>query len=200
MNGRWLVTVAALVLAAFAAPAVAGAGAERETRDVLNQGGAGVYAADAAILTRKPNGLSIKVSMPTPESGSYVYADGTVPGAPEVFTGWAFVFNYPDLCTDGVCDGDDLGDTLAQGGVYNFAGHPAGGSTLTLSGQISVGQPALAPPPIFVGAPLQSPATAEVHVAIAPHGQLDPSQMPEQITTPVGSPACGCWWLALFVD
>ncbi len=36
-------------------------------------------------------------------------------------------------------------------------------------------------------------------MAIAPHGQLDPAQMPAQATTPAGSPACGCWWVAVFV-
>lgn len=188
---KWSALLGVLALAAISTTVAAGAGAAHEAEDVLNQGGAGTYAADAATLTRLPNGLNVKTTIPTPESGTYVYPDGAVAGAPEVFTAWAFVFNYPDQC-DGPCDGNDIGDTAAQGGVYNVAGHVNSGSTLTMSGHISTGAAS------FAGAPLQSPGTAEVHVAVAPHGQLDPSQMPAQISTPIGSPFCGCWWVAIF--
>ena len=189
MRWKWLAVAPVLAMAAIW-PAMAGAGADKETQDVAIQGGGGVYAADAATLIRTSNGLNITVTIPTPKPGSYLYPGGAVEGSPEVFTGWAIVFNYPDMCS-GPCDGDDLGaDKPAKGGVYNIAGHMTGGSTLTMSGHVSVGQ---AP---FAFAPLQLPATADVHIAIAPHGQLDPSQMPAQISTPIGGPPV--WWVALF--
>lgn len=168
-----------------------------EVADLLNPDGVGVYAEDGVRVVRQSNGLSLSVSMATPEPGTYTYAAGTVPSHPEVFTLWAFVFNYPDLCTPPGCDSDDLGPgAAAKGGVYNVGGHASGGGTLTISGRIGVGDPAGAPPPIFVGAPLESPSTAEIHVAIAPHGALDPAALPDEFSTPVGSPFCGCWWFA----
>ena len=38
----------------------------------------------------------------------------------------------------------------------------------------------------------------EVHVALAPHGALEPSGLPEEFSTPAGSPFCNCWWVAVF--
>jgi len=173
-----------------------------QTADVMNQGGAGNYADDAARLTRQTNGVSIKVSVPVPQPNTYVYpAEVPTPSAsPEVFSGWAFVFNHPDECAGGPgnCSGPDLFDPDVGAGVYNFAGNPTGaGGNLVLTGHIRVGQPAGGPPGSTM-APLSNPAGAEVHTAIAPHGQLDPANMPAQATTPAGSPACGCWWLAIF--
>ena len=37
---------------------------------------------------------------------------------------------------------------------------------------------------------------AEIHLAVAPHGALDPALLPGSISTPNGGP--GQWWLALF--
>lgn len=191
--------IAAAVVALVAVTAAPAIAAPPEAADVMNQDGVGVYAEDGVTVVRQPNGLHVKASVPTPQPGTYVYAPGTVEGSPEVFTLWAFVFNYPDLCTPPGCGGDDLGmAAAAKGGAYNVGGHATGaGGTLTLSGQINVGDPAGAPPPIFVGAPLESPSTAEIHVAIAPHGALDPATLPEEFSSPVGSPFCGCWWVAL---
>lgn len=187
-------TVLALT-AALTAPVSATA---PEVVDLLNPDGATVYSEDGVSAVRQANGVSLSVSMATPEPGTYTYAPGTVEGHPEVFTLWAFVFNYPDLCTPPGCNGDDLGlNTEAKGGVYNVGGHPSGGGQLTISGRIGVGEPAAAPPPIFVGAPLESPQTAEIHAAIAPHGALDPTSLPEEFATPVGSPFCGCWWFGV---
>jgi hypothetical protein len=186
-------TVAAVfAVAAISVPAMVGAGVNRTSEDVNQQGGGGVYAADAATLIRTSNGVNIQVTIPTPESSTYAYPDDATPGAPESFSGWAFVFNHPDLCTD-PCNSDDIGaDKPAMGGVYNIAGHVVGGATLTMSGHISVGQAPLR----AAHAALELPATADVHVAIAPHGQLDPNQMPAQISTPIGNPAF--WWVAFF--
>ncbi|HSF87624.1 MAG TPA: hypothetical protein VLG28_18435 [Acidimicrobiia bacterium] len=189
--------VATLLVMALAAPAGAAA---PEQVDIMNQGGVGVYAKDAVSVVRQPNSLQVKASVPTPQPGTYVYAPGTVAGSPEVFTLWAFVFNYPDLC-DGPCDGNDLGlGAEALGGAYNVGGHVAGaGGQLTITGHINVGDPAGAPPPIFVGAPLESPSTAEIHVALAPHGALDPSTLPGELSMPVGNPGCGCWWVGVLI-
>jgi hypothetical protein len=169
-----------------------------ENADVLNQGGAGVYAPGGAMVVRQPNGLRMSVTMPTPEPGSYVYApERTDVGHPEVFTLWAFIFNYPDLCTPPACGADDLGvDAAAKGGAYNVSGHAASGGSLTLAGRIGVGDSPF-PHPVITMAPLESPSTAEIHLAVAPHGALDPTRLPEDFRLPTGSPACGCWWVAI---
>jgi hypothetical protein len=172
-----------------------------ETTDVVGQGPMGaVVSAEGARLIRAPNGINISVVMPTPAPFSYTYPppNGFQPdvyqGAPEVFTGWAFIFNYPDQCSDGICGSDDFGpDKPAKGAAYNFAGHIVGGSTLRLSGRIGVGD---APFPAVPGAPLENPQGAEVHIAIAPHGSLQPDLLPSQIGTPIGNSSH--WWLALF--
>ena len=175
----------------------------KQTAHVMNQDGVGYYAEDAAHLTRQTNGISIRVSVPVPQPNTYTYPAKGVPtpsASPEVFTGWAFVFNYPDECVDGPgeCSGPDLFNPDVGAGVYNFAGHPTGaGGNLVLTGNIKVGQPAGGPEGSTM-APLSNPGGAEVHMAIAPHGLLDPGIMPEQATTPVGSPACACWWVAVF--
>lgn len=129
------------------------------------------YAADAATLRRTPNGISPKVEMPTPEPGTYHYGDGTVEGHPEAFTLWVF----------------------ADGVPYAGAGHVVGGDTLTLSGHVSKNTDP------FGGAdPPEDVAEAEVHVTIAPHGALDPEELPDQIKTPEATPAH--WWFAEFED
>ena len=161
-----------------------------ESANVMNQGGGGVYAPDGATLVRQPNGFRASVTVPTPESGTYNYPAGRVPGHPEVFTLWAFVFNYPNLCT-APCNMDDLGNTPAKGGVYNVGGHVASGASLTISGQIAVGETP------FGGWPLESPATAEVHLAIAPHGYVAPENRATEFNLPTGPMAF--WWVAVFV-
>lgn len=172
-------------------PAFSHAG-EPERADVMNQGGVGVYAEDGATLVRQANGLRMGMTVPTPAPGTYVYPDGATPGHPEVFTLWAFVFNFPHNCTV-PCNGDDLGTaTGANGGVYNVGGHVGAGGFFTISGRIGVGEAALA------FAPLTSPETAEVHLALTSHGALDPATLPGEFRSPTGSPACGCWWVAIF--
>lgn len=172
-----------------------------EYADVMDQGGVGVYAANGAKMVRQPNGLRASISMPTPQPGEYVYPPnppGIVPGHPEVFTLWMFAFNFPALCTDGVCNGDDLGaGAAAKGSVYPVVGHPVSGRSLNLSGRIGVGEPALAPPGV-VPTPLTNPEGAEIHLAVTSHGALDPSTLPGEFRSPTGSPTCGCWWTAVF--
>lgn len=61
----------------------------------------------------------------------------------------------------------------------------------TVSGQINENTEAL-------GYPLENPRDVEVHLAVAPHGGLDPDIMPEQIKSPAGGPPM--WWHAPFGD
>jgi hypothetical protein len=172
-------------------------GASKATVDVVGQSMAGpVVSEDGATVIRTNGGVTASLTMPTPVSGSYTYPPGNafqatvLVGHPEVFTGWMFVFNNPAECSDGVCDLNDLGATPARGGAYNFAGHVVGGSTLNLAGHVSVGS---AP---FLGVPLDNPLGADIHLAVAPHGMVQPDLLPTQITTPIGTPSH--WWLAIF--
>ncbi len=167
-----------------------------ETADVAHQGGNSVYAPDGARLVRQTNGISIAVSMPTPEPGDYTYPEGATAGHPEVFTLWVFVFNHPENCTD-PCDSDDTTNPDVEFGVYNAAGHASGGGNLTLAGRVGVGDEARAPQGITPH-PLSNPAGAEVHLAVTSHGGLDPATLPGEFRNPTGSPLCGCWWVAIF--
>jgi hypothetical protein len=167
-----------------------------EYANVSNQGGAGVYAVNGAAIVRQPDGLQARLSMPVPAPGTYSYPAGTGPGHPEVFTLWIFVFNNPELCTL-PCSSDDLGvNKPARGGAYNGGGHVAGGNMLTIAGRIGVGETPF-DHPVITMAPLESPATAEVHLAVAPHGNLDPSRLPDEFRLPTGTLAF--WWVALFM-
>lgn len=169
--------------------AVAPLGAGAEHADVMQQGGGGVYAAGGAMLLRQPDGIRVSVTMPTPQPGTYTYPAGRAEGQPEVFTLWVFVFNHPELCSS-PCDMDDLGDTPAKGGVYNGGGHVASGASMTIAGRIGVGEPP------FGAWPLESPETAEIHLAVAPHGELNPSTLPVEFHSPAGAPPF--WWVAIF--
>ena len=190
--------VVAAVLGGISASVAAGAsGVTNESADVFGQGPGGpVVSDDGATLQRSDNGISVKLTMPTPEPGTYMYPPGNaflpaaVRGHPEVFTLWVFVFNYPQLCS-APCDADDIGPaTPARGGVYNAAGHVVGGSNLTLAGHVTADSTP------FAASPLLEPRTAAIHLAVAPHGALDPALLPDQLTKPIGSPPF--WWLALF--
>lgn len=135
-----------------------------------------------ATLRRTPNGISVTLSMPPPEPGSYQYPDPSSTatnevGPPEAFSLWVFVFDDPEA--------EDWS------GAFLGAGHIVGGPNLRLSGHISrKTEP-------FLGDRLQNPDGARVHLAVAPHGALDPGLMPGQIQTPSG-PGPDIWWLALF--
>lgn len=196
-----LLAVAGLALASVAVVAAAGAASvDTQTADVRGQGPGGqVVAEDGATLQRSDSGLSAKLSMPTPEPGTYLYPPAqtvpfpfpaAVPGSPEAYSLWVFVFNYPALCSL-PCDANDLGATTpARGGAFNAAGHIVGGRNLSLDGHVSTNTEP------FRGSILLEPRTAEVHLAVAPHGKLDPELLPDQITKPIGSPPF--WWIAIF--
>lgn len=182
-----------------------GQGVKKATADIFGQGIAGpVVSEGGATLLRTPKGLTISMTMPTPMTGSYEYPPAPspwqpapVPGFPEVFTGWAFVFNSPEECAASPCAGPTLSSAEGQVGIYNFAGHVAGGGTLNLVGHISIGDAVFGHPNSDANNPLDNPRGAEVHLAIAPHGVLLPDYMPDQLTTPVGTPAY--WWISLFI-
>lgn len=152
-------------------------GVTTETAEVFGQGlGGAVVSGAQAKIRRSANGISATVTMPTPAPGTYNYPVGAEVGRTEAFTLWVFVFNDPE---DANWDGAFLG-----------AGHAVAGSQLTLSGHVSRQSDP------FVGDGLQNPGEAKVHLAVAPHGAVDPDKLPEQIQTPAGTPAH--WWFALF--
>ena len=192
--GLLAAVLVAVLLASAVAPAGAKNGVSRETTDVLGQGGEGLLQQDGAKLTRRNKSIKVNWSVPTPEPGSYNYPTAdmippgapphpeVVPGYPEVFTLWAFVFNFPELCTD-PCDSNDIGDTAAQGGVFQVDATIALDGTITMAGKIRTKDNPAA------GVRLQEPGTAEVHVAMAPHGQAacGDDQL-RQLGGPIGGP------------
>lgn len=194
--------VAGLATGALTVTAVAGAGAvTSESADIVGQGSGGpVVVEDGATLQRSDSGLSAKLQMPTPEPGTYNYPPAqtapfpfpaAVPGKPEAYSLWMFVFNNPELCSQ-PCDGNDVGTGAgtALGGAFNAGGHVVGGPNLMLAGNVSVNSTP------FRGSMLLNPRTAEVHLAVAPHGKVDPELLPDQIKKPIGNPTF--WWIAVF--
>ena len=216
---------AALALSVVSISAAADGGIG-ETADRVNNNPtasteAQLLLAENAHLTRSDDGIGIEMKLITPEAGSYTYPE-TVPGErqaqPEVFTGWVFVFNNPELCksnpgTEFPCGGQDFNDEV-KAGAYNFSGtinqlrQISGGELqlnsfsdgyVVLNGEIGVGQEQRPPVAQQVSThPLENPMGAEVHVAIAPHGQLDIETIATELYSPVGNPACDCWWVATF--
>lgn len=150
-----------------------------------DEGGREVYAEDAASLRRTKNSISFKVQMPTPEPGEYIYpTEGEYiagEGHPEAYSLWVFVFD------------DELGEfgDFPWSSAFLGGGHVVGGPNLTLSGQLSRSSEP------FAGFDLENPQEAEIHLAVAPHGALEPELMPGQIKTPSG-PGPDIWWVALF--
>ena len=181
-----LLAAMAMVLGTIAPASAGNHGAQTATEDVFGQGPDGpVVAEDGATLRRTDNSIQAKVRMPTPEPGTYEYPDpdsptAVEPGHPEGFTLWVFVFD------------DELGPFQDHpwSSAFFAAGHMVGGSNLTLSGQINLNTEP------FAGFQLENPRDAEVHLAVAPHGGIDPDIMPEQIKTPAGGPSL--WWFAIF--
>ncbi len=173
-----------------------------------------------AMIERGPDGLTFLVMIPTPEPGSYTYPEA-IPeerhAAPEAFSGWAAVFNYPEHCVTNseppFCGGEDFNDQV-KGGLHNFGGYASsltqhgGGEIIldeatdgmvVLSGGFDVGDPPRDDMPEgAVRFPLENPMGAEVHVIIAPHGQLDLANAAE-LYTPMGAPGCDCNWVATFI-
>lgn len=186
-------------------------GNDREYADLFGQGMAGpVVAANGAEIVRGASSVKAKVQMAIPDE--YAVGPGATSstfGSPAAFSLWVFVFFNPDACLNAVCGPGDLRSGAVVGAGFNAAGHIVGGSHLTLSGSVGRNSQPFGPAPIAgcvcyyesIGEALDagySIADAEIHLAVAPHGQLDPSLMPAQITTPAGGPPQ--WWIALFLD
>lgn len=191
------------------------ASAENEPTEML--GSEPTLFVENALVTRHEDRLVFEVTMDTPTPGTYNYPDEVPPerkAPPEVFTAWAFVFNHPEHCTGAeTCIAADFSDEV-QAGVYGVAGHVtsidhegggfildrASDGTFTLRGEIAVGDPQMPElPPNETTYPLSNPLGAEIHFAIAPHAQVDPSTVAQELYAPLGHPGCGCWWLATFL-
>ena len=175
-----------------------GGDATNQRADVMEQGGGDTYRSNGAKLSRTDHSIEVKWKVPTPEPGSYTYPDPAPthppigPGNPEVFTLWMFVFDHPELCSDGVCDGNDIGATPARGSVYQLDGEIARKNKLKMGGKVRLGQAPAA------GLGVSNPLGAEVHVAMAPHGQAaDGDGLVTQLNTPAGSPPL--WFAAIFL-
>jgi hypothetical protein len=197
-----LIAAASLVLSATAASAASG----WETADVVGQGLAGpVVASGGAAVLRTPNGVAASLTMATPEPGSYTYPTGPtgsgVAGHPEAFSLWVFIFYNPEECAGAICGpGDLMNDPDVIAGAYNAGGHLEGGANLNLQGFVNKDSFTFGGPnaetlgqALSMGYHL---ADADIHLAVAPHGGLDPALLPGSISTPVGTPAS--WWLAIF--
>jgi len=225
----WRLPSAAMSLALATAvliPASSAAQPEPVQADVVDNipttalGGEATLRAEDATITRYEDRLVFEVRMDTPDPGTYIYPP-EVPderkAPPEVFTAWAFVFNYPEHCVGSVdsdlCFVDDFSDDV-QAGIYGVAGHASSldhegrsfildrgtDGQIVLRGEIAVGDPQVPEmPPGETTYPLSNPLGAEVHFAIAPHGQLDPATMASELYQPAGNPGCDCWWVSFFV-
>ena len=189
-----------------------------ENAPVEKLGHAPTLTAEDALLTRYEDHLAFEITMDTSDPGTYIYPPEIADerkAPPEVFTGWAFVFNNPEHCVGPEsCGADDFSDDV-QAGVYGVAGHVTaidheGASfiydrgtdgRMILRGEIAVGDPQWPdlPPEEASTYPLSNPLGAEVHFAIAPHGQVDPATIAQELYSPAGTPLCDCWWVAFFV-
>jgi hypothetical protein len=209
---KWLIIgiagIIGIVVTAVIFVNLSGGSESGERADFMGQGGEGPLLAESgATLIRSGDGIRVGAIVPTPTPGSYEYPSGDMvpdgsaahpevlpggPDDPEVFTMWAFVFNYPDMCTDESCDVDDLAqDAIAKGGVFQTDGRVADGDDLEFAGSIRLGQVP------GTGSPLENPLGAEVHLAIAPHGKmLDGTDGWRQLNGPLGNPTL--WWAATF--
>ncbi len=195
--------LAALLLVGLVGTASAEAHSQnRQRADIQGQGGEGVTQRNGARLIRSDHAIEVRWRLRTPAPGSYDYptADSVPPGAPphpevvpghpEVFTLWAFVFDHPDQCTE-PCDFDDIGDTPARGSIYQLDGTVAEGRRIHMSGKIRLGQ---AP---AVGLGMSNPEGAEVHVAMAPHGMASGDELGRQLNGAIGGPPQ--WFPAIFL-
>lgn len=168
-------------------------------------------------IDRSDDGVHLHLDLITPKAGAYTYPEDIgkkKQRQPEVFTGWAFVFNYPELCeTPYECGANDFNETV-KAGVYNFGGttnsfsqtsgedfvmNQATDGFVRLSGDIDSGQAQRGDlPPGGTTFALENPMGAEIHAAIAPHGQFNPKTIAQELYNPTGNPGCGCWWVAVF--
>ena len=202
------------------AGAVFAAGAERQVAPLLGQtsdncaaplpgsGPRPMIEGGSATVIRTDTGFTAFVSLPTPAPGTYCYppaalatdpsAGPAVPGHPEAFSLWGIYFNNPENCLPGGCSAMDvLGPNCvnAQAGAVKLSGHMASNGTLQLSGHLSVGDGPLG---ALGCAPLTDPYGSELHIAVGPHGALQPALLPTLISVPPGG-GPGYWFPAVFL-
>ncbi|MEL7312719.1 MAG: hypothetical protein AAFN07_14490 [Pseudomonadota bacterium] len=159
-------------------------------------------------LLRLADGIAAFASMPTPEPGSYCYPPATlatnpeagpaVPGAIEAFSLWLIYFNHPENCLPGGCSARDvLGPNCVNvgAGAIGLGGRATNKRRLNLSGYASVGDGPLTG---FGCAPLGDTQTAEIHIAIGPHGALREDLLPDQLLLPPGG-GPGYWLPKIFL-
>jgi hypothetical protein len=205
MRTRLAVSLAAAATLALSSGVAAGN--PYETADVVGQGLAGpTVAIDGASILRSQNSVAARLVMPTPQPGTYAYPVGPtgsgVAGHPEAYSLWVFIFFNPEACAGAICGPADLmNDPDVVAGAFNAGGHVAGGPNLTLAGSVNADRATFGGPnaetlgtALALGYDL---ADAEIHLAVAPHGALDPALLPASISTPVGNPSF--WWIAIFM-
>ncbi len=207
MSKRILLSLVATAALLASTAAHAAATSPWEHADLFGQGmGGPTVAVDGAAILRTATGVNAKVSMPTPVPGSYMYPTGPtasgVAGHPEAFSLWVFIFFNPEECAAAVCGPADLiNDPDVVAGAFNGGGHIAGGPNLTIAGRVNQRTATFGGPLAeTIGEALSlgyTLADAEIHLAVAPHGALDPALLPDSITTPAGNP--NFWWLALYL-
>lgn len=210
---KWFVIAILAILGIVAAAAIVVIATDdsdsQERADYHGQGGNGPLLAEGgASLVRFGDGIQVGSVTPTPTPGSYEYPSGDMvpegspadpevlpggPEEPEVFTLWAFTFNYPDLCTEDACDFDDLAqDAPAGGGVFQVDGRVVDGEVMEFAGSVRLGQQP------GTGSVFENPLGAEIHLAIAPHGKmLEGMDLWRQLNGPLGNPSL--WWAATFL-
>ena len=205
-NVRKRILISLLVGASLALSTSVVSAGTIETTTLRGQGPAGPMVAGASASIQRTNSSVIaKVVMPTPEPGSYTLGAGATGsqthGSPAAFSLWVFVFFNPEACAAAVCGpGDLINDPDVVAGAFNAGGHIEGGPNLTLAGSVNATRVTFGGPNAeTIGQALAmgyNLADADIHLAVAPHGVLTPEILPEQISTPVGTPAN--WWLAFF--
>ena len=161
-----------------------------------------------ARLTRYDNGVTTAISTSDLVEG-------------EVYTLWWVIFNHPENCSEGICNGDDIfaleDGELVRDDIGNFvlnlegierAGisiqHAAGGyaadDTFNTSASLGMGDV----PGIVIGPGLLDPAGAEVHLVVRTHGEKVEAVYADQISTfgggcdPIMGPPCQDVQFAVF--
>jgi hypothetical protein len=124
----------------------------------------------------------------------------TTSGLPagQAVTAWVIFWNYPDLCSDGECGLDDLGDASgAMGDFHLLAGQVTGRSgRATFAGNLKVGDlstsglnEVICPDTQDCGIALERPADALVVLAVHSHG---PALTGEALKEQISSFSGGC--------
>ncbi len=219
-NALAIVTVVALATLSIGTVAAStSAPADVVRNDPTEGSGPELLTRENTLIDRDADGVTITLRIPTPLPGSYAYPEDIPPerwAYPEAFTGWAAIFNNPELCTTSetppYCGPGDRNDEVKYG-MYHFAGHTSSltvvdgelmpdvgtDGMIILTGTIGVDdqQRDMPSDPEIPKYPLENPEGAEIHALIAPHGQIDLTN-PDELFSPTGNSKCGCRWIGFF--